>query len=722
MAETTLQLRIGVTRDKGFLFRTCVRPPLSVTVGSGPDALLRIDDPDLPASHTLFSVGRTACLLDFRPEWPIKLFRDDRPITGRELLEEGIAFRRGKRHLLRMLPGTRGAIRVGNVRLLFKWEEVPIGEAGEVPLQDLGAMPRCHACGLAMRDALAREGLFARCDACRAMNRFVDPEAAYRRPDPRPRGERVDPANPLGPRIEDVSPSQKLAALEAEADTMIGVPIFAPLTGLDLPKLTPEVRPAGTPGRQDTPPDLRAAREPIKALEGMRTVLSRSPFLGPRPSRHAVPEVARGQQAGADGAPVDEEPGRPAEQESSLEPVNTSRSVDEADETADGGHLQPVSELGWTAEPPEENPAREERPLPPRRPLPHQQHPALDPDALRAAAEAAKIASEAQERETSTTKHDAVMEDAFYTAELEAMAPRLPDGLVPWDTMTVLSARSEFGEEAGRMHSPVSAPTRREGRLLEDNAGLLVASAGLAVLGLGLYLLLSRGEPEPETEPVPAAETPAVPEAAPAPKQSPSGLAIDRVLHSAGSYVKVLAGDPTPVSVRVDAFRLDRTEVTLGAFRTFLDATGRDSPAAWSISAPGDDPQLPVTGASYGDAEDFCLWAGGRLPTESQWERAATGADGRTYPWGDTFTQDKVVAGESLEPVGSKLGGASPSGELDLVGSVPEWVARGSSEPFLKGGGIAPWNRREYLTLFARILPAAERWEPGPGFRCAADP
>ena len=708
MAETTLQLRIGVTRDKGFLFRTCIRPPMSVTVGNGPEALLRIDDPDLPSAHNLFSVGRTACLLDFRPEWPIKLFRDDQPITGRELLEEGIAFRRGKRHLLRMLPGTRGAIRVGNVRLLFKWEEVPVGDAGEVPLQDLGAVPRCHACGLAMRDALAREGLFARCDACRAMNRFVDPDAAYRRPEPAVRGERVDPADPLGPRIRDASPSQKLAALEEEADTMLGVPIFVPLTSLDLPPLNPDARPAGSPGRQETPRDLRAAREPIKALEGMRTVLSRSPFLGPRPARTATPEVPRGQTPDDSLDAAADSPDHP---DSSLEPIDTSHAVDEADETADGGRLQPVSELeaisGEVAP----------RPLPPRRPLPHQQHPALDPAALRAAAEAARIAAEAQARETKSTRHEAVLAEAFYTAELEAMAPRLPDGIIPWDTMTTLSARSEFEEEKGRMTAPLRGAARVDGRSLEDHAGLLVAAAGLAVLSLGLYLVLSRGDaPEPAVEA--ATQSPAAPSPAPPPPKS----AHDRVAHRAGSYIKVLPGDPTPIAVHVDAFRLDRTEVTLGAYRAFLDATGRNSPVAWSIAAPGDDPSLPVTGASYGDAEDYCLWAGGRLPTESQWERAASGDDGRAYPWGDAFSSELVVAGEALEPVGSRPGGASSSGELDLLGSVPEWVARGSGEPFLKGGGVAPWNRREYLSLSARILPAAERWEPGPGFRCAADP
>jgi hypothetical protein len=731
--DTTLQLRVGVTRDRGFLFRTCVRPPTSVTVGRSADALLQIDDPELPELYTLFSVGRTACLLDFRPGWEVKVFRDDRPVNGQELLAEGTAFQRGDRTLLQMAPGTRGAIRIGGVRLLFKWEEVPLSEVGEVPLRDVGAVPRCHACGLAMRDALAREGLFARCDACRAINRFVDPDAAYRVLVPRSTGTRVDPADPLGPRVPDVSESQKLAQLEEEADTMLGVPIFAPVTGMNLPRLLADARPAGAGGRTDTPLDLRAAREPMRALEGMKTVLGHSPFLGPRPGTHGpaataprpgtTPERAADVGANAPAGSRAPEDARPADGATAAVEI-------------------PPSPL---APPEAPSPAEAEPEAAPRRRLP-QQHTALDRDALRAAvagaaqreadatdgddpggglwelkAPQAELSVDPSLRDVSGLTDDGEdggsleggLADAFWTAELEAMAPRLVDGSVPWDTMSVLSARSEFADLTGRIDAVrgEAAPPRKT---LEDHAGVLVAAAGLAVLALGLFLLLTRPPQAPPELPAPGAVASAPPPAEAAPGS--------RVALPALTYVKTIAGDPTPVAVRVEAFELDRHEVDVAAFASFLHATGRTAPVAWSIHRPAADPDAPVTGISYPDAEDYCLWAGGRLPSENEWERAAAGEDGRAYPWGNQLEPSLIAAGDALEPVGSHPDGASAEGVQDLVGNAVEWVAAPAGvEPFLKGGGVAPWNRREYLGIFARILPTAERWAPGPGFRCAAD-
>lgn len=718
MQETTLQLRVGVTRDRGFLFRTCIRPPTSVTVGRAPSALLHIPDPDLPEEYTLFSVGRTACLLDFRPGWQVKLFRDDAPITGDKLLEEGTAFRRGERTLLQMAPGTRGAIRIGGVRLLFKWEEVPLSEVGEVPLKDVGDVARCHACGLAMRDALTREGLYARCDSCRAMNRFVDPEAPYRVIVPRSVELRVDPADPLGPRVPDVSPTQKLASLEEEADTLLGVPLFAPVTGMDLPRLPQGARPAGAGGRAHTPLDLKAAREPMRALEGMQTVLARSPFLGRRPTRPTLPSSARGHQAGATDHSFDDEEQRLTE------------AIPAVPASPDAGVDVPSTPAADAAAPP-----RRRGRLP-------QQHTAVNGDVLRAAVAGADATADddqglwelkipqtrlrpdtslrdvsevtdAGEDEPATD--DPGLDNAFYTAELEAMAPRLPDGSVPWDTLSVLSARSEFQEGAGRVHSV--GPRPRQARPLEDHAGLLVAVAGLAVLGLGVFLVLGQGAEEPAA----AAATPTPLETpvplTPAPAEPPG-----RVLLPEGSYVKTAPDDPTPLSVHVPAFRLDRHEVTVAEFNAFLAASGRDAPTAWALHRPSTDGHAPVTGISYGDAEDFCLWAGGRLPTESEWERAAAGTAGRAYPWGHVFGPDRVADGDAIEAVGAHPDGASVEGIHDLVGNAVEWVAApGDTEPFLKGGGAAPWNRRDYLAIGPRIPASAERWAPGPGFRCASD-
>jgi formylglycine-generating enzyme required for sulfatase activity len=168
------------------------------------------------------------------------------------------------------------------------------------------------------------------------------------------------------------------------------------------------------------------------------------------------------------------------------------------------------------------------------------------------------------------------------------------------------------------------------------------------------------------------------------------------------------------IPVTLEAFWIDRTEVTNGQYRECVEAGACEPPAdlssdtrtAYYGAADYDD--YPVIHINWYQAEAYCEWAGGRLPTAAEWEYAARGPEGRRFPWGDEFDgtrlnycdancrafgwADRTVDDGYADtaPVGSFPGGASWCGALDLAGNVWEWTGPLSQEIERICGGA--WN------------------------------
>jgi len=211
-------------------------------------------------------------------------------------------------------------------------------------------------------------------------------------------------------------------------------------------------------------------------------------------------------------------------------------------------------------------------------------------------------------------------------------------------------------------------------------------------------------------------------------KPSQSGWGVsEMVLIPAGPF---LMGAPKPATVELPEFLIARFPVTNADYAEFVRATGHRRPKHWSAVGYREGlARHPVTYVSWEDAAAYCRWAGLRLPTEAEWEKAARGTEAQAFPWGQEFIPENCNTSESktdgTRPVDAHPGGVSPYGIWDMAGNVWEWTSteyeQGGPWRVVKGGS---WDFKGHhdsrCATRAYFQPVFRNGAIG--FRCARDP
>jgi formylglycine-generating enzyme required for sulfatase activity len=313
-------------------------------------------------------------------------------------------------------------------------------------------------------------------------------------------------------------------------------------------------------------------------------------------------------------------------------------------------------------------------------------------------------------------------------------APELTSGAVSYGT-TVSRVPTVSTLAPASAATPAALPSTNSTGLLKLAVALGV---GVVLAGLLLVFLIHRRQAHK------------IPTIASAPVHEPL------LVQSSGDMVFVPGGEallgPNLKRTFVGEFYIDKVEVTNRIFLEFCQTTGHPLPPGIRL-APSDNPVVNVTND---DARSFCRWAGKRLPTPEEWEKAARGANGQLFPWGSQFDyalanvprDDSAAKAAKLASAMAYESGKSPYGALNMLGNAWEWVDAVAPAPpvdefrvyqktfrdlvpplsatelfyYARGGSyefVDP-NPAELISDPGSPLPARAR-KPDVGFRCAMD-
>ena len=190
------------------------------------------------------------------------------------------------------------------------------------------------------------------------------------------------------------------------------------------------------------------------------------------------------------------------------------------------------------------------------------------------------------------------------------------------------------------------------------------------------------------------------------------------------------ADEMPQTQVYLPAYYIGKYPVTNRQFHNFVISAGFKPQGNWDKYYIQGTADLPVRGVTWEDATAYARWAGKRLPTEAEWEKAARGADGRTYPWGEDWSSEILPRSDNLYEIMTAAATASPYGVMGMVGLVWQWTstayhtypfnpdARGDKR-VLRGGAYS--NGRNIVRCANRYSEPANVALNTFGFRCVKD-